>query len=235
MSKANEINFKFDYSSLPTFLKGKVTMLKDKTIVIQTVNGLDNDEESLQYLKNFSKVHISTSTNSLNKLPDNIKYLSLIYNDDTYDNLPKKLQYLIIQGDKESINIDNLPQSLKFLDIDIEGTCNTDNLPSNLKILKISYSHFSQITIDNIPDSIEYLIISFFENMNIRINKLPKSLKQIDIPMRSALIDYKAVEKFLSCFSTDIKLEDIYFNYITNNIEDFDYIMYYPFHYYQSL
>jgi len=153
----------------------------------------------------------STHFSFINKLPKNLKLLSIISNknkcyeneidklekitktrinnysyfNENIDNLPEGLEYLYIASDLFNKPIDHLPIGLKSLCIESSNfDQNIDYLPINLENLIIDndYSYFSKIIyLDNLPVGLKKLII---KSCNFACDKknLPKGLEYIDLP-----------------------------------------------------
>ena len=134
----------------------------------------------------------------LNNLPEGLKTLSLVDYHYDLENLPPLLEELSISNDNYKCLIDNLPLSLKILNINVHKTPNF--LPNSLEKLYISFSKDSQgndqdlsnlpqglkflslthykLTFDNLPDELEELELHHYKK---RIYNLPKNLKSLII------------------------------------------------------
>ena len=158
-----------------------------KTLRLLEFGSLFND--IIAYLPtNIEKVIITNEkySHKLDTLPEGLKCLEVDSDftdiDNPFDNLPAKLESLIIGGDRFNHKIDNLPINLKHLVISGEMFNQPlENLPYGLIILDISFvfSKFNQ-KLDNLPKTLEFLQIcgEYFKQDLIN---LPDSLNEIDI------------------------------------------------------
>lgn len=139
-------------------------------------------------------------TTRLKRFMNNIK--GIYYNFDCINGIVKfnlstslilpSLEYLYISGDgagpnalyynnSSGININNLPQTLKHLDITIPSLKMhfnplLDNLPPNLEALVITAPNFNQ-SLDNLPFSLKHLSINSRE-FNQSVDNLPPGLEK---------------------------------------------------------
>jgi hypothetical protein len=147
--------------------------------------------------------NLMVALEKLNKfIPKNVEYLEINFHISNYENY-KSLKTLIIRSEPRDFYpefqpIDNLPESLEWLDIhhpDFNHPLN--NLPSNLKFLRVGQGRISTFTrcynynLDMLPISLEVLFFPDNEkhysyvdgyNYDYSLDNLPPNLKILNIP-----------------------------------------------------
>ncbi|RYE15424.1 MAG: hypothetical protein EOP34_03310 [Rickettsiales bacterium] len=173
------------------------------------------------------KIYCSKRIN-ITEYPLSLVHLVLGHNfNDLVDNLPKSLKCLQIDS-KFNQPIDNLPNGIDHIILGGSFNNNLDKLPTNLKKLQLGCSFDKKL--DNLPRFLEYLEI--YGSFDQTIDKLPPSLKALKISFRfNKSIDYlpKNLE-FLylyGCFNNNISnlSPNLKYLFIQGNFDqDVDYL-----------
>ncbi len=131
--------------------------------------------ENLRFLK-LSKNAVFNA----DKLPDKLVYLE-IPKAKCVDNLPQSITYLKIVS---NVSVDNLPESLIYLKLGAHNNYTIDNfnlpidnLPISIKKLELG-SKFNH-PINNLPNGLEELQLG--ENFNLPIDNLPSTLQKLEL------------------------------------------------------
>jgi len=99
------------------------------------------------------------------------------------------LEKLIICGSGKQkwniIKLENLPSSLKYIDISYNNISKIESLPASLKVLNISYNNIS--ILEKLPASLEVLNIS--SNKIEKIGNLPTSIKSLNISWNNKITE----------------------------------------------
>jgi hypothetical protein len=193
-----------EYIKLPITVKSLTILLSNDLVH-------DIDDTILSHLTPRTRnVKISTDEknlmiafNKLNKfIPKIVEYLEINFNISDYGSY-KSLKTLIIRSEPRDFYpelqpLDNLPESLQWLDIhhpDFNHALN--NLPSNLKFLRVGQGRISTFTrcykynLDMLPISLEVLFFpendkhySYVDgyNYDYSLDNLPTNLKILNIP-----------------------------------------------------
>lgn len=151
------------------------------------------------------------SINSISNLPENLECLILEKSNDvvTIENLPNSLKYLDISETYVSeLNI--LPVNLEYLDISRTEIINLSVLPSTLKILNVYDTEIEDI--ENLPDGLVELTLS----SKVKNTKLPKTLIKITMRENNNFIELPDSIKYLDCTNSVIKN----IKYLPNNIKN---------------
>ncbi len=180
--------------------------------------------------ENLEKLDISWNDNiqSFEGLPQNLKVLRCITCEGVVDNLPEKLESLIMTGSHID-SIIKLPLSLKYLDISGTLIEQLNDIPPNLEYLNVAETKIT--CLDNLPPTLVFLDIqtSSVEKLGI----LPYGLKELfigyskikntNLPVTLQRLYFNGIDCFTelpdSIFSIDCDFGDIKnIKYFPNNI-----------------
>jgi len=143
-----------------------------------------------------------------NKLPFNVKYISLGHSfNQTVDNLGSGLEEIIF-GYSFNQRVDNLPFTIKLLTFGYSFNKPVDNIPNSIIYLSLSYSFNCKL--DNLPIGLETLCVG--KNFSHNINCLPKTLKYLEIKSKY-FNDKYYLTQVLNIYRLPKNLEIIVFKY----------------------
>ncbi len=131
------------------------------------IQKIDVFPEKLEYLK------IPKYPHTLNNLPVGLKQL-IVGKVKSVSNLPNKLTHITISA---NVPIDDIPESVEYLNLDGDFNLPVNNLPRNLKRLTLGLN-FNQ-PLGNLPDCLEELELS--DSFNQPIHTLPPNLKVLKL------------------------------------------------------
>ena len=123
------------------------------------------------------------------------------------DNLPSSIEELNLCGEFNS-KLDYLTDNIQVLKIDsYQYLHQLDNLPSSIKYFELNISKYNKSQLDdnnsfdiqelnNLPNSIETIKVQYFTFM-LKIQKLPSSIKKIIIATKKEKFNYGYIKKLI--------------------------------------
>ena len=171
---------------------------------------------------------------TLNDLPTSLETLVIAYNKQLLDNLPCNLKTLqIFYITDNNINLDYLPPSLKFLELNSHvTTCISivmNNLPQSLQTLELSNISLQNYGFQNLPYGLENLYIHGCDNLDL--SYLPDKLKKLHIngTYEQYTVQFSNLPKHLEVLiisniiinnSNTVK-SILYFDYLPSTLKEF--------------
>jgi hypothetical protein len=164
-----------------------------------------------------------------NDIPTKIKkilHITEYISQDNINSINTIINHIIINGDNCDINLDNLSNNIKYLDLPPNYTNTIDNLPNSIEYINfLNYDeYYSQCgnyreklfdkTIDNLPSKLIYLNLSGSWDFNQSLNNLPNNLEILEM---ANLLNY---DKKINTLPTELKklVFKTHYNYILDNI-----------------
>jgi hypothetical protein len=146
------------------------------------------------------------------KYPKNLTHLILSNYNEPLDNLPNTITYLNI-GYLYRQSLDNLPNSIMHLKIGNSFDKPLDNLPNTITCLEFDeFAAFNQL-VDNLPNSITHIV--FGSDFNQPIDNLPKSVVNLTLGERFSYpinVIAKQLKRINMRFANYVKFNENYLN-----------------------